>query len=287
MPGEQQVLESFSKEWLEYSYDGVLWTSTYEDQEAALRHEIRASIVQNIADAPSRRVSFLEVGCGLGIITQLAHNNWRFDAVGVDLSYAAFRAAEHYRANPFLHFVQASAFYLPFATRSFDVVYSRGVLHHTYSTRKALQNVAEYCRPGGGFFVWLYGPGSTGANLFRRGAYLLETAVRPILSRRSSSPFATALLKVLSIAYVGVNRFQRWRNPEVEPYTFNRALHAARDRFTPRFAHRQSAEEVAGWFRETGFDQVSSVDWRLIPASLQENYRRNVGLWARKSLARG
>jgi SAM-dependent methyltransferase/uncharacterized protein YbaR (Trm112 family) len=280
MPGERQVLESFSKEWLEYSYDGVLWTSTYDDQEAALRCEVP------LPCDPSRahgRVKFLEVGCGLGVITYLAHKNWRFDAVGVDLSYAAFRAAEHYRGNPFLHFVQASAFYLPFEPQSFDTIYSRGVLHHTYSTRAALERVAAYSRPGGGFFVWLYGPGSTRANTFRRIAYSLECAIRPVLSARPSSLLTNIVLRMLSLAYVAVNGLQRLKTPQLEKYTFTRALHAARDRFTPRYAHRQSAEEVAEWFKAAGYAEVTAVDWTSIPNSLKANYRRNVALWATKA----
>jgi uncharacterized protein YbaR (Trm112 family) len=32
--GEEFVLKSFSREWLDYSYDGVLWIWSYEDREA-------------------------------------------------------------------------------------------------------------------------------------------------------------------------------------------------------------------------------------------------------------
>ncbi len=121
-PGERFVMASFSREWGDYRYDGVLWKTSYQDQEATFMREI--------GEAPSGATTFLEVGCGLGVMTSLAHRHFQVDAVGVDLSLASLQASQHYRENPFLHFVQASAFHLPFARRTFDMVYSRGVLHH-------------------------------------------------------------------------------------------------------------------------------------------------------------
>src|SRR5712692_6587560 len=113
--GERFVLASFSKEWQKYDYDGVIWEMNYEDHERRFLSEMAfRSPGLNSSD-------FLEIGCGLGITTALAHGNYKTDAVGVDLSGAALRATDHYKKNPFLHFVQASAFYLPFEEKSFDI----------------------------------------------------------------------------------------------------------------------------------------------------------------------
>jgi len=137
--------------------------------------------------------------------------------------------------------------------------------------------VAKYCKPGGRFYLWVYGPGSTKDTAFRRVAYAAEAALRPILSR-APGPLSTAMLAPIALGYVGYNRLrQRW-DGTVQTFTFERALHSARDRFTPRYAHRQDATQVSAWFREAGFESIEVVDWRDIPTADQDDYRRNTGV---------
>jgi len=270
-PGEHAVLRSFSREWAGYRYDGVIWSMSWEDNDRRLVAEL------GLRQAPDMPQSLLEVGCGIGVTTSQAQRHLKGDAVGVDLSLAVVGAAEHFRGHPLLHFVQASAFYLPFESGAFDVIYSRGVLHHTYSTRDALMAVAKYCRPGGRFYLWVYGPGSINDTPFRRVAYAAETALRPLLSRAPGA-LSTAVLAPIALGYVGFNRMKRHWDGTVQTFTFERALHSARDRFTPRFAHRQHASQVVEWFREAGFEGIEVVDWREVPSADQDDYRRNTGV---------
>jgi SAM-dependent methyltransferase/uncharacterized protein YbaR (Trm112 family) len=275
--GEQFIMNSFSEEWRDYQYDGVLWDQSYEDLEATFLAEMG---YDRAADDGAR---FLEVGCGLGVVTHFAHKNFKNDAVGVDLSAAALKASQHYQSNPFLHFVQASAFDLPFEEQSFNLLYSRGVLMFAYSTREAFRAIAPYCKPGGRLYVWIYGPGSVQGSMFRRVAYAAEAVLRPLLSRRPSSPLTTAVLSCTTAGYVAYNWFDRLRNPNIQPFNFKRALHSARDRFTHRYAHRHKPEAVLEWFREAGFEGVELVDWRDIPSSQQENFKRNIGVRGRRA----
>jgi len=270
--GESAVMRSFSREWADYRYDGVIWDINYEDNERRLLTEL--GLQHRALDRPQ---SLLEVGCGIGLTTDQARRHLKGDAVGVDLSLAVVGAAEHYQNHPLLHFVQASAFYLPFASETFDVLYSRGVLHHTYSTREAVLSVAQYCKPGGRFYLWVYGPGSTNENAFRRVAYVAEVALRPILSRAPTA-IGTATLAPIALGYLGFNQLRQRRDSTVQSLTFQKALHLARDRFTPRYAHRQDASQVSQWFREAGFESVEVVDWRDIPTADQDDYRRNTGV---------
>ena len=270
--GERFVMGSFSKEWLDYHYDGILWDESYQDLEETFLREV------NFDPPQGEKLTFLEIGCGLGVTTYVAQKRYNVDAVGVDLSLASMKAAQHYKRNPFLHFVQASAFYLPFREESFDLVYSRGVLHHTYSTHEAFKAIAPYSRRGGRLYVWVYGPGSVRESWLRRVVYLVEATVRPILSKRPSSPFSAVFLSLVALGYLVFNAFHRLRNPNTQKYTYGRALHAARDRFTPRYAHRHDQKEVVAWFQEAGFKEIEVVDWQIMPSAQQEVYRRNVGV---------
>ena len=272
--GETDVLKSFSTEWGRYRYDGVIWDVSYQDNERRLLTEV--------GSLDRRPKTFLEVGCGVGITTSQAQRSFDADAVGVDLSLAVLNAQQRFFENPFLHFVQASAFHLPFELASFDVVYSRGVLHHTYSTRRAFLSISRYCRPGGRAYIWVYGVQSINASALRRLAFAAESCLRPILSRAPAA-IATAVLVPIAFGYRAFNLLRRLQDREVQPYDFRRALHAARDRFTPRYAHRAEPTEVMRWFREAGYEEIHQVDWSEIPSADTADYRRNIGVRGTRS----
>jgi SAM-dependent methyltransferase/uncharacterized protein YbaR (Trm112 family) len=273
--GERAVMDSFSKEWLDYDYDGVIWEMSYEDHERRFLKEVGPALT-----GPDVH-NFLEVGCGLGIATYLAHKNSGADAVGLDLSLAVWKASRHYRANPFLHFVEASVFAMPFAEGSFDLVYSRGVLHHTVSTEKAFESVAPLCRPGGTIYLWVYGTGSIQETIFRRAVYGLERVFRPALSTSPNSLPAKAFLTAMGTGYVVFNGMRRMFNAPIQPLTLARGVHAARDRFTPKYAHRHEVDEVLVWFRHAGFGGMEIVDWKTMPPADHDDFRRNVGVRGR------
>jgi SAM-dependent methyltransferase/uncharacterized protein YbaR (Trm112 family) len=274
--GELAVMNSFSQEWLDYDYDGVIWEMSYDDHETRFLREIGPALASDVR-------SFLEVGCGLGITTYLAHKNSGADAVGLDLSLAVWKASRHFRTNPFLHFVEASVFAMPFAEESFDLVYSRGVLHHTVSTEKAFESAARLPRRGGTFYLWVYGIGSIRETMFRRVVYALERVFRPALSVAPNSFPAKAFLAATGACYVAFNAMRRTLNRAIQPLNLGRGIHAARDRFTPRYAHRHQVSEVTGWFRRAGFDNIEVVDWKEMPAADHDDFRRNVGVRGRLS----
>jgi len=105
----------------------------------------------------ARGLKVLEIGCGLGIDgAQFAEAGANY--TGVDLTEAAVELART-RFELFDlsgKFQTADAENLDFANKSFDLVYSHGVLHHTPDTAKAIREVHRVLRPGGRAIVMLY-----------------------------------------------------------------------------------------------------------------------------------
>src|SRR5207245_11570626 len=96
----------------------------------------------------------LDVGCGMGRFAEVA-TRWGAHVVGIDLSLAAEVAARNL-ADRNATIFQADVFHLPFATESFDYIYSIGVLHHTPDCERAFKMLPGLLKPGGRIAIWLY-----------------------------------------------------------------------------------------------------------------------------------
>jgi len=273
MPGEEDVLRTFSREWLDYEWDGQsYWNMTPE-------HTYRCmDFMLDLPARPVRHGRVLELGIGIGGIADHVARSQECELVGVDLSYAVDAAARHFGGNPFLHVVQASAFAPPFADESFDLVYSHGVLHHTFSTRTAFERLSRLPRRGGRLYVWVYSDEDERRTPVRRGLMLLERALRPLCWRLPTAAQTAVLLPLVPLYLLNQNVLGGSRQAGNVRYGFNEALHAARDRFTPRYVHRHANAEVGGWFRAGGYDRVRYVTERALPAYLPPSFAHCTGV---------
>jgi uncharacterized protein YbaR (Trm112 family) len=264
VPGEADVLRTFSSEWLGYDWTGeTYWNLT----PAALYQAMR--FLLDLDRQPARGKLVLEVGIGIGGIADYVSTSEGCELVGVDLSHAVDAAYRNFGRNPLLHIVQASAFAPPFRNETFDLVYSQGVIHHTYSTKAAFDRLSALPRKGARLYVWVYSPYSEQRTPIRRALMVAERLLRPICWRLPES-LQTAVLSPLVPLYMLHQRRQARQSEGVVRYGWREGLHAARDRFTPRYAHRHSEEEVTRWFRERGYSQVQVVSKRPAPSGVPE-----------------
>ena len=189
-----------------------------------------------------RRV--LDAGCGIGRWT-LGFLRLGCEVVAVDFSARALdRVREQMRrlapeavAEGRLSTERVDLLDVPAAlsSRSFDLVYSFGVLHHTGDTARALANVAPLVKPDGLLFLYLYG--SRSQNVATR---LVLAALRAGLA---PLPFRakTALLR----------RILPTRDP-----------HQAFDTFSPLVNDTYTHVVVVGWLRDLGFREiVRTIDY--------------------------
>jgi ubiquinone/menaquinone biosynthesis C-methylase UbiE len=103
----------------------------------------------------------LEIGGGMGTdLAQFARNGAR--VTDIDLAAGHLRLAEeNFRLRGLSgRFTHHDAESLPFDDRSFDIVYSNGVLHHTPNTAAVVGEIHRVLRPGGRAIVMLYAENS-------------------------------------------------------------------------------------------------------------------------------
>jgi ubiquinone/menaquinone biosynthesis C-methylase UbiE len=99
----------------------------------------------------------LEIGCSMGTdLMQLARRGLK--VTGIDLTEAGIDLARQRFAlyNQPADLKTGDAENLPFADRTFDIVYSFGVLHHTPDTAKSVAEVHRVLVPGGLAVIMLY-----------------------------------------------------------------------------------------------------------------------------------
>lgn len=115
----------------------------------------------------------LDAGCGTAQIANfLALAGPRRRVVGVDLCAASLAAGEAFRAragSQNLSLVRGDLFALPVAPATFDVVISRGVVHHTPDPDRATASIASRVRPGGFLVLGFYESVARLPHRLRRG----------------------------------------------------------------------------------------------------------------------
>lgn len=278
-PGERDVLRTFSAEWLGYEWNPrAYWNLDAETWFKCMRFILR------LERHPIVGKRVLEVGIGIGGVADYNARVEGAEVVGMDLGYAVDAAYKQFGANPRLHIVQGSAFAPPFPPGAFDFVYSFGVIHHTSSTQAAFGRLALLPRQGGHLNVWVYSPYDEQRNLLRRILMAVETAVRPVVWRLPDAAQTAALLPFVPL-YLGFQRLRAMGGKGQVPYGWREALHAARDRFTPRFAHRHTDEEVAQWFMRAGYGDLEHASRLLRPDWVPIGFTACTGVDAVRKIA--
>lgn len=272
MEGEEEVLRTFSSEWVGYDWDGKAYWNLSAD-----RWFKSMDYVLDLKPGALENRLVLEVGTGIGGVADHVSRSQHCEVIGMDLGYAVDVAHRHFGANPFLHIVQASAFRLPYAPATFDFVYSFGVLHHTFSTKAAFDKVGELTKSKGRFFLWVYSPKNESRSMLRRTLMQLENVARPVITRLPERAQAVALAPAIPV-YMGWQALQVLRGNADVRYGIREALHAARDRLTPRFAHRHTEEEVVGWFRGSRFGAIRRGSEREVPPWLPVGFLANTAV---------
>jgi uncharacterized protein YbaR (Trm112 family)/SAM-dependent methyltransferase len=273
MPGEQAVLRTFSSEWVNYDWNEQhYWNLTSDALYQCMK------VMLDLGRKPVKEKLVLEVGIGIGGIADYMARKEECELMGIDLSYAVDPAYRHFGRNPFLHIVQASAFAPPFRENTFDFVYSQGVIHHTFSTKTAFKRICTLVKPSGRLYVWVYSPSNEKRTIVRRVIMFMENLIRPLCWRLPERLQSALLAPIVPLYLIHQNLFVRRRGAAYVDYGWREAMHAARDRFTPRYIHRHTEEEVSAWFHEAGYTEIQYASKRELPHFLPLSFVRNTAV---------
>jgi ubiquinone/menaquinone biosynthesis C-methylase UbiE len=157
---------------------------------ARARYELEPHIFDFAGFTSARGLRVLEIGGGMGA----DYEQWlKAGAIasGVDLSAGSLerarRRCELAGFVPDLHLADAER--LPFASDSFDVVYSYGVMHHSPNTAKCLSEARRVLKPGGQARIMLYHHVSlTGMMLWLRFGIWRAQSIRQCVYENLESP---------------------------------------------------------------------------------------------------
>src|SRR5688572_29610739 len=146
--GVRKTAEAFGFEWTTHDSLQRLYRS-----EAALFEEF-ANYHLPPTFFTGKRV--LDAGCGMGRYSYVAAHLGAATVVGFDLHDGV--QAAHRLTAPLgtVKLVRANIFAPPFRRRSFDVIMSIGVVHHTGDAHQAIRALVELLRPGGQLFIQVY-----------------------------------------------------------------------------------------------------------------------------------
>jgi ubiquinone/menaquinone biosynthesis C-methylase UbiE len=174
------------------------------------------------------------------------------DLGAVDLSSVVEADARNLGHHRNASFCPADIMNVPFDDKTFDVIYSIRVPHHTTDTRKAFLSLTRLLKPGGRIGIWVYSTRLRlmfGGELFR----LVTTHIpKPMLPKVSK--LAIPLYYLHQIPVVGklsTHILPTSLNPDPEWRWLDTF-----DWYSPRYQWKHTYQEVEGWFREAGLTEI-------------------------------
>jgi 2-polyprenyl-6-hydroxyphenyl methylase/3-demethylubiquinone-9 3-methyltransferase len=140
-----------------YNELGTDWLDRFDHPIALLRAEnaVRApwiaSELQQRLGRLGKNPSFLDVGCGAGLLTNYL-SKLGIPTSGIDLSESSLQVARQTDVTAKVDYRVANAYSLPYETASFNAVSALDILEHVEEPHLLIAEASRVLKPGGLFF---------------------------------------------------------------------------------------------------------------------------------------
>ena len=252
-----QHLASFGRQWNKYEV-------AHDDEDRAT---FQAKTGISLADL--RGMNVLDAGCGGGRYSKVCGEAGA-TVIGADHSGAVGKARQLCSSLPNVDFVQADLKHLPLEEKSFDFVFSIGVMHHDADTRSVFDAVARMVKPGGRYSVWLY----------RRNQWWQERLNDSLRYRSVKMPPEKLERWCEWGAWFGglplVNKtLNKVINFSAHPNRENRVCDTY-DWYAPQYQYHHTVSELREWFGAAGFQDLNELPPEKTGTLYRWVYERNL-----------
>jgi SAM-dependent methyltransferase len=208
----------------------------------------------------------LDAGCGAGRHAHYAAKNGA-EVWAVDIGPAVEVAKANNRGLHNVRVAQADVHRPPFEPESFDMAYSIGVLHHLPDPESAFRSLLRYVKPGGWIHIYLYWMPEN--QPVKRALLSLVTAARRVTTRiphrllyglsfpAAAIAFAGFVWPYQLLLAAGLNEVaERMPMKQYAKYPFRVCVNDQFDRLSAPIEFRYTRDEVEGWMRRAGLEEV-------------------------------
>ncbi|MFL6202845.1 MAG: methyltransferase domain-containing protein [Thermoanaerobaculia bacterium] len=268
---DRRSSRSFGRQWQIYRAGDATW---FKDDHGLRKREF----LYNLQTTPEElsRSTVLDGGCGNGELTR-SFAEYGPEVVAMDFSRSVEGARRRLFEKGFavshrVHHLQGNVLELPLLARSFDMVHTSGVLHHTPSTYRAFRSISRAVKPGGKLYVQLYR---------RRPAWIhaVNVTLRSVTTRLPMG-LLYGLCYVATPVHSALSRLMHRLRGESAPPQATARERAVQmfDNYSPKYQYRHTVPEIMDLFRSEGFEDLKDV-------TLDNEARHMLAVLGKKALA--
>jgi SAM-dependent methyltransferase len=242
-----RVIEDFGEQWVRYPQGGG-----YFDSDVFFRDVIEPLLT--LEDL--RGASVAEIGSGQGRIVSSLARSGASHILALEPSTAMRVLRENtwgYRDR--ITYFEAPGDQLP--PSGFDLVLAIGVIHHIPDPRPVLRAVYRALRPGGRFFVWVYG--KEGNELYLAVASpvrRLSSVMPPLLLGLLTHPLAWALTAYATLCRMFPLPLRDYMRRVIAPLGMRHRRLVIFDQLHPAWAKYYTRDEALSLLEDAGFVDV-------------------------------